>query len=254
MLELKNLCAGYGNENILKSVALQLHPGQLTAVIGPNGSGKSTLLKAVAGLIPTSGEQLLVDGVDAVSTTRQQRARKLAYLAQANIAAEMTVEALVLQGRYPHLRYPRRYRAEDRAAARAAMEKLGLLPLAEKPLTTLSGGMRQNAWLAMALAQDTDYILLDEPTTYLDIAHQQALMQLLRRFAREGKGILAVMHDLPLAFSFAHRVVVLQEGQIVAQGTPKEVWESGIIGRVFGVPMVYCPEDSSFRIGYHTDS
>lgn len=243
MLELRNVAAAYGSEEILHGISASFGAGQLISIVGPNGSGKSTLLKTMLGLIPVSGGEIFLDGTALESFGRPAIARRVAYLAQGKGSADMTVGQLVLHGRFPHLRYPRIYRDADRRLADAAMEKMGLTALADRPLSTLSGGMRQKAYIAMALAQETAYILLDEPATYLDITHQLELMRLLRALADSGRGIVAVMHDLPLALSFSHSVAVLAEGNLRKMASPEEICASGILEDVFGVAVRKTPED-----------
>ena len=237
MLELKSLSAGYGRQPVLDRITVSFEKGRLTSIIGANGCGKSTLLKAILGILPLSGGEIVVDGRDLRSMSRTEIAQKIAYLAQGKLLPDMTVEQMVLHGRFPYLSYPRRYRDSDREAAWSAMNAVGISHLADEPLSRLSGGMRQNAYIAMALAQDTDYILLDEPTTYLDIAHQLELVQLLGRLTAEGRGIVAVMHDLPLAFNFSDTVVALQNGRIAAHMPPAEMCASSVTQEIFGVKM-----------------
>lgn len=188
MLEMKNICAGYGKKEILHNLSVPFGKGTLTSVIGTNGCGKSTLLKTMLGLVPCTLGQLSVDGKSLSLMKRTEIAKRIAYLAQGKSLPDMTVEQMVLHGRFPHLSYPRSYTKKDRAIAQAAVERTGIKESAAQPMAALSGGMRQNAYLAMALAQDTDYILLDEPTTYLDIGHQLGLMNMLRQLAETGKG------------------------------------------------------------------
>lgn len=235
MIDVKNITVGYGKNIVLNDLSVSFAPGELTSVIGVNGSGKSTLLKAILGMIPLNCGEIMIDSASLRDMTRNQIARAAAYLAQGNNTPDMTVEQLVLHGRFPHLNYPRRYSKRDYEIAFAAMEQVGISESAQKPLHELSGGMRQNAYIAMALAQETDYILLDEPTTYLDISHQLALMKTLRALAEHGKGVICVMHDLPMALTFSDRVVVLNNGQVVGSGEPEQVAEQKIIDRVFGV-------------------
>lgn len=235
MLELRNISAGYGKKQVLRDISATFAPGKLTAVLGPNGSGKSTLLKAAMGMLPLAEGEILLDGSSLGKLTREQIAGKLAWLSQGKPTPDMTAAQLVLCGRYPHLRYPRRYRQQDREAARAAMERLGIARLASEPLSTLSGGQRQRVYIAMALAQETEYILLDEPTTYLDMGSGFALMDTLKELAEGGKGIVAVLHDLPLALEYAHRVLILDNGAVAGEGTAEEVCSAGIPDRVFGI-------------------
>ena len=250
MLELKNIRAGYGNRNILNGISLSFPKGRLVSVIGANGSGKSTLFKAAAGIIPSLSGEIMIDGISTSALPRSTAAKKIAYLAQGKSVPDMTVFRLALHGRFPHLSYPRRYSEKDREIAFAALEKTGIADRADSPLASLSGGMRQNAYIAMALAQDTDYILLDEPTTYLDISHQLSLMKTLRELAGDGKGIAAVLHDLPLAFKFSDDVAVLRDGKIVCFGKPTEICKSGIISEVFGVELNYSDTAKCYYYNY----
>ena len=235
MLELKNVTAGYGKYAVLNDVSVAFEKGKLTSIIGVNGCGKSTMLKAILGILPLRGGEVVIDGNNLQSMSRIEIAQSVAYLPQGKSTPDMTVEQMVLHGRFPYLSYPRRYREADREIARRAMDAVGILPLADKSLYELSGGMRQTAYIAMALAQDTDYILLDEPSTYLDIAHQLELMKLLRGLANSGKGIVTVMHDLPLAFEFSDRLAVMNDGKIIIQGIPGEIGSLHIIKDIFGV-------------------
>lgn len=252
MIELQALCAGYGKKQILHGISLSILSGELLSVIGPNGSGKSTLLKAVVGILPPEAGEVRIDLARADALSRTEVARKVAYLAQGKSTPDMTVEQMVLHGRFPYLHYPRRYSARDREIAAAAMEQTGISAFADRPLAALSGGMRQNAYIAMALAQDADYILLDEPTTYLDIAHQLELMKTLRRLADGGKGVAAVMHDLPLAFTFSDRIAVLADGGIAACDTPAALCKSGVVKEIFGVELVG-DGDAGYRYRYPLD-
>ena len=237
MIELKGVSSGYGKKTVLSDVTASFARGSLTSVIGLNGCGKSTLLKTVLGIMPFSYGEILLDGQNLNSMTRVEIAKKCAYLSQGKDTPDMTVEQLVLHGRFPHLSYPRRYRKRDMEIARAAMAAVGISELAEKSLCTLSGGMRQNAYIAMALAQDTDYILLDEPTTYLDIPHQLDLMRLLKRLSDEGRGIVTVMHDLPLAFDFSDRICVIDKGTVRAQASPNDLSRDSVIQELFKVQL-----------------
>lgn len=237
MMELKEISAGYGKKEIIRGISGCLAPGQLVSFVGPNGAGKSTLLKALTGLLPLQSGQILLNGQDCRSLTPHARAKKVAYLPQAAAATDMTVEQVVLCGRFPHIRYPHTYTLQDRKIAAQALEMLEISHLAGRKLTELSGGQRQTAQIAMALTQETDYIFLDEPTTYLDISHQLQLMKMLRRLADQGKGIGVVMHDLPLAFRISDQVAVIRDGQLLAWDAPRAVLASGIPEGVFGVPL-----------------
>lgn len=250
MIELYHLNAGYPSRQILYDITAALSPGRLVGIIGPNGCGKSTLLKTAAHLLtPRSGE-IRIDGVPSQSMSEETRACHIAYLSQGHRIPDMTVGQLVLHGRYPHLHFPRRYSEEDRRIALAAMETLGITAIANTPLSSLSGGMRQSAYLAMAIAQETPYILLDEPTTYLDITNQLSLLRLLRRLTDAGKGIAAVMHDLPMAFSFCDEIWVMRDGRIAEQGSPAEICASDILPDLFGVRVLKDAADDSSDFYY----
>ena len=234
-MELRAVTAGYGGADVVKGISLRFQPGEVTVLAGPNGCGKSTLLRAAARLLPLRGGQVLVDGVDTAGWSSRAFARQAALLPQSRPVPEITVEALVLHGRFPYLGYPRRYGPADRAAARSAMERAGVLELADRNVARLSGGQRQKVYLAMALAQDTPVLLLDEPTTFLDIGCQLELARLMRETAAEGKAVVMVLHDLNLALGCAHRVAVMEEGRLRAWGTTAEIYAGGALEEVFGV-------------------
>lgn len=235
MLELRELCAGYSGQEVVHRVSFTARVGQITALIGPNGCGKSTLIKALCGILPVDAGQILLDGEPLLQLSRQMMAQKIAYLPQSRNTADITVGQLVLHGRFPYLSYPRRYRTADHEAARRAMEQMQILELEHRPLDRLSGGQRQKAYLAMALAQDTKVVALDEPTTYLDAAHQLQVLHQARLLARQGKCVLMVIHDLSHAMEYADHVVLMRDGQVVRQGTAEEVYASGWMESVFGV-------------------
>lgn len=237
MIELENICAGYGRKTVLQNISGALEPGRLVSIVGPNGSGKSTLLKAITGLLPLQSGQIRLDGQDIRCISRNELAKRIAYLPQGASLPDMTVAQLVLCGRFPHARYPRVYTEHDRKIAWEAMESLEISHLAEVKLPELSGGQRQKTRIAMALAQGTDYIFLDEPTTYLDIAHQLSLLRILRTLAERGKVIALVMHDLPLAFRVSDQIAVLGEGRCLAWDTPVSVLEQKIPQTLFHVPL-----------------
>ena len=247
MIELHHVTAGYGKQTVLQDMSLTIEKGSLTSIIGVNGCGKSTTLKAILGMIPLRGGKIMLDGENMSQLSRNAIARKIAYLSQGRNTPDMTVEQIVLHGRFPHLSYPRRYTAGDRAIAQAAMEQMGIADLARQPLSTLSGGMRQNAYIAMALAQSTDYILLDEPTTFLDIAHQLTLMKTLRNLADSGKGVIAVMHDLPMAFAFSDRILLVHDGQAACCEKPEDLCRQGMIEDIFGVKIVPAEDGQSYH-------
>ena len=235
MLELRNLSAQYGGTEVLKDMNLSFRPGELLAVIGPNGSGKSTLLRTAAGLHPYQDGVAALDGVPLRNLSRKEIARKVAWMPQSRNAPDMTVWRMVLHGRFPHMGYPRRVRETDRRIVAQALEDADAAELSERFLRDLSGGERQKVYLAATLAQQCDTILMDEPTTYLDISHQFRVLALAKRLAAEGKAVAAVLHDLPMAFSFADRIALLQNGRLARTGTPEEMFAQEIVSDVFGV-------------------
>ena len=237
MIELLQVSAGYGKHQVLNEVSVCFETGKLTSIIGVNGCGKSTLLKTILGMIPLQSGEISINGENLQDLSRNAIARKVAYLSQGRNTPDMTAAQIVLHGRFPHLNYPRRYTKQDYEIAISAMEQLKIADLAQKPLATLSGGMRQNVYIAMALAQDTEYILLDEPTTYLDIPHQLELMKTLRKLADQGKGIITVTHDIQMAFSFSDRIVLLNNGSVFDSGSPEEVHERNGIAQIMGVSL-----------------
>ena len=234
MLEIQNLTAGYPHHPVLKDISLSLKEGTVTAIVGPNGCGKSTFLKALAGILPASGSVRL-DGRELLGIPPRELAKKVAFLPQTRPVPEIAVKNLVLHGRFPYLSYPRRYRQEDHAAAEAAMAKMGIGDLADRSLTTLSGGQRQKVYIAMALAQDTPVVLLDEPNSFLDISHQLQLMEQARVLAGEGKTVVPVLHDLAMALECADSLAVFLGGSCLFQGSSEDVFLSGTLDTAFGV-------------------
>ena len=235
MLKIQNLCVEYPDKKVLQDVGMTADEGKVTVLLGPNGCGKSTLLKAVCGIAERTKGEAVLNGEDVFSLPRTELARRITYLAQSRQVPDITVRRLVLHGRFPYLNYPRRYRAEDYQAAEAAIEQMGMTELADSVMEQLSGGQRQKAYIAMALAQDTPVILLDEPTTYLDISHQLQLIRQARTLAEQGKTVLMVVHDLDQAMNAADKIVLMQNGHVVIQGTPEEVFGSGALESVFGI-------------------
>ena len=250
MIELSHISTGYGIKIILNDVSVAFEKGKLTSIIGANGCGKSTLLKTILGILPSKSGNITIDGARLKEMSRNDIARRIAYLSQEKNTPDMTVEQLVLHGRFPHLSYPRRYTDKDRVIAVGVMEQMGIVEYAHKPLYSLSGGMKQNSYIAMALAQETDYILLDEPTTYLDIAHQLELMKILRSLADSGKGIVAVMHDLPMAFTFSDKIILINDGRIVDDERPEKIYERNIIDKVFGIALDRSKDGRSYSYKY----
>ena len=235
MIELRNVSAGYGGKNVIHNISLMLQPGKVTVVIGPNGCGKSTLLKTLVRLLPVISGTVTVDGVSAGTLRPAELAKKIAYLPQSRTVPGMTVRQTVLHGRFAYLSYPRVYRAEDITAAERAMRTLGIADLADRNLSELSGGMRQKVYIATALAQDAPAILMDEPTTSLDIGAQLRLAETIRSLTEDRKTIILVLHDLPLALKLSDEIAVLHEGRLLDTGTPEKILESGALWRAYGI-------------------
>jgi len=223
-VEVLGLSAGYGRTRVLDAVRLTVEPGGWLAVIGPNGSGKSTLLRSVLGFHPHEG-QVRIDGVPTTGMPRRDRARTMAYAPQTPVLPEgVTTRDFVILGRTPHRPLLAAPREVDRQVVADVMARLGLDELAERPLTTLSGGEQQRAVLARALAQQPRVLLLDEPTAALDLGHAQQVLDLVDRLRRQdGLTVVSTLHDLTLAGQYADRLALLSGGRVVAEGSPAEV-------------------------------
>ena len=235
MIELDRVSLGYPGNRVLEDISLTLETGKITSLIGPNGCGKTTLLRGACGLLPLLGGTVRYNGRDLSRFGRKEFARLTAILPQTRDVPSIRAGQLVAHGRFPHLGFGRSLTQGDREKIRWAMEETGTLHLRDKELTQLSGGERQRVYLAMTLCQDTDILFLDEPTTYLDIGQKYEMLELVRQVNRLGKTVVMVLHDLSLAFSYSHQVVVLEKGTIAAQGDARQVFESGVPARVFGV-------------------
>ena len=246
MLELRGIAAGYGGTPVLREVSFTVPKGSLTALIGPNGCGKTTLLRAAARQLPLLAGEILLDGRPVSSYGRTEFARKAAFMPQVRSVPAITAGALVAHGRFPHLGFSRRLRPEDRAAVQAAMEAIGVADWANRDLRALSGGERQRVYLAMALAQDTDLILLDEPTTYLDPGRQFELLDLIASLPGRGKTVVMVLHDLSHALRYSTQLLLLEQGRLVQRGTPEELYAGGQLDRVFGIRSRRAPDGSYY--------
>jgi iron complex transport system ATP-binding protein len=228
---------GRGGRPVIAGLSLAIERGQITALVGPNGSGKSTLLKTLARLLRPGAGAVYLDGQAISTMSTAAVARELAILPQGPSAPEaLSVHELVEQGRYPHVGALHMLRQQDHAAVTAALEWTGMVAFAHRPLDSLSGGERQRAWIALALAQATPILLLDEPTTFLDIGHQLEVLDLVRQLNRErGMTIVLVLHDLNQAARYADRMVALYQGKIVADGAPQVVLTPALLEQVFAV-------------------
>ncbi|KAF0847314.1 ABC transporter ATP-binding protein [Nocardia caishijiensis] len=228
---------GYGERVIVDGLSLDITPGVVTTVIGPNGCGKSTLLKSLGRLLRPRGGQVVLDGKAISSMKTKDVARVIGMLPQTPVAPEgLTVADLVARGRHPHQSWLRQWSADDETEVAAALAQTGIADLAERTLDELSGGQRQRAWISMALAQGTDILLLDEPTTYLDLAHSLEVLDLVDRLHAEfGRTVVMVLHDLNLAFRYSDELVVMAAGRIVAQGRPADIITAALLADVFGL-------------------
>lgn len=234
MIRLNNLSAGYFGNPVIQKITMEFTPGKVTVLLGPNGSGKSTLLKAALGLLPPMNGEVLYDGVDIRKLKRRQIARKAAFLTQSRNTPSIQGLRMVLHGRFPYLTYPRHYGRQDYDISRSAMKSTDSLQYEDTNVSQLSGGQRQGVYLAMALAQDTLTVFMDEPTTYLDIRHQFQVIQTAHSLARDGKAVVLVLHDISLALREADRIAVFQEGRLLCCDTPDSVYQSGILEQIFG--------------------
>lgn len=237
ILETKALSLSYGQATVLRQLNLSIPPGQITVFVGRNGCGKSTLLRSVSRLLKPEEGAVLLDGKAISKWSTKEVAKKLAILPQGPTAPEgLTVRQLVRQGRYPHQSWLSQWSAEDERMVSKALADTKMEELAERTVDSLSGGQRQRAWIAMTLAQGTDVLLLDEPTTYLDMAHQIEILDLLYELnERERRSIVMVLHDLNLACRYAHHIVALCDGKIYAEGSPERVMTLETVSRVFGM-------------------
>jgi iron complex transport system ATP-binding protein len=228
---------GYGGAPVVRDLTLDVPDGRVTSIIGPNGSGKSTLLRTLSRLLRPSSGSVRLDGEPIGSIPTRDIARRLALLPQSPIAPEgLVVRDLVGRGRHPHQRWFSQWSEHDEEIVTLALELTDTTDLRDRPLETLSGGQRQRAWIAMTLAQDTDMMLLDEPTTFLDLAHQVEVLDLVTRLNRDrGRTVAMVLHDLNLAARYSDVIVVMKEGAIVATGTPSQVFTAGMLRSVFGL-------------------
>lgn len=245
----ENLQVDYGTQQVvLHDIEVAIPEGELTVIVGPNACGKSTLLKALARMLPTRAGRVLLDGQPIEQLAPKAVARKLGLLPQSPSAPDgITVSDLVARGRYPHQNLLRQWSSGDERAVVEALIAANVADLADRNVDELSGGQRQRVWVAMALAQETPLLLLDEPTTYLDIAHQIEVLNLTRRLHRAGRTVVLVLHDLHLAFRYATYLIVMKQGRIVARGTPEEIVTAELIEQVYDLACQVVPDPVTGR-------
>ncbi|MEV5987725.1 ABC transporter ATP-binding protein [Streptomyces sp. NPDC052051] len=243
-LTARDLTLAYEDRTVVEELDLDIPDGKVTVIVGPNACGKSTLLRALGRLLKPRRGAVLLDGTELSRLPTKRIAQVIGLLPQTPVPPEgITVGDLIARGRQPHQKWWQQWSEADETSVSAAMERTGTAELAERPVDELSGGQRQRVWIAMALAQDTDLLLLDEPTTYLDIAHQVEVLDLVRQLNRErGRTVVAVLHDLNQAARYADHLIAMRAGRIVAQGPPVDVVTAELVEEVFGLASVVVPD------------
>jgi len=246
-LRAQGLSLGYGDRSVLRDLDLEIPTGKVTIIVGPNACGKSTFLRGLARLLPPLSGAVLLDGKSIHSTPSREVAVRLGILPQGPVAPDgITVTDLVSRGRHPHQGWFRRWSPQDEAAVGAALSATDTVDLAARSVDELSGGQRQRVWIAMALAQRTGILLLDEPTTYLDVSHQVEVLDLLTDLNEaEGATVVMVLHELNLACRYADHLIVMRDGAIVAAGVPGEILTEQVVEDVFGMRCRVVPDPVS---------
>lgn len=243
-LSTNNLTLAYDGSAIIHSLDLAIPTGKITALVGPNGCGKSTLLKGLARLLKPRAGTVYLDGKSLLQLSTKAVAKRLGMLPQGPVAPEgLTVRDLVAMGRYPYQNWWQQWSEQDQQLVESALTITTMTELADRPLEALSGGQRQRAWLAMALAQDTEILLLDEPTTFLDLAHQIEVLDLLYDLNQtQGRTVVMVLHDLNQACRYADYLVAVRTGKVFTQGKPTEVMTEAMVQDVFGLKCRIVPD------------
>ncbi|MFI0981137.1 ABC transporter ATP-binding protein [Streptomyces sp. NPDC021093] len=243
-LRAASLTLGYEDRTVVRELDLAVPDGRVTVIVGPNACGKSTTLRALGRLLKPQGGAVLLDGAELARIPTKKIAQSIGLLPQTPVAPEaITVADLVSRGRQPHQAWWKQWSGEDERAVTDAMERTDVAALADRSVDELSGGQRQRVWIAMALAQETDLLLLDEPTTYLDISHQVEVLDLVRQLNRErGRTVVVVLHDLNQAARYADHLVAMKAGEIVAEGAPADVVTEDLVREVFGLEAVVVPD------------
>ncbi|MEV0037306.1 MULTISPECIES: ABC transporter ATP-binding protein [unclassified Streptomyces] len=240
----RELTLAYEDRTVVHELELAVPDGRVTVIVGPNACGKSTTLRALGRLLKPRGGSVLLDGEELAKIPTKRIARSIGLLPQSPVAPEaITVADLVSRGRQPHQHWWQQWSDEDERAVTEAMARTAVTELADRPVDELSGGQRQRVWIAMALAQETDLLLLDEPTTFLDIAHQVEVLDLVRRLNHEqGRTVVIVLHDLNQAARYADHLIAMKSGRVVAEGHPADVVTADLVQEVFGLASVVIPD------------
>ena len=245
-LAVRDATLGYDRRTIAEHLDVVVPDGSFTVIVGPNACGKSTLLRGLARLLRPTAGRVLLDGRDIAGMRTRDVARRVGLLPQTSIAPDgISVADLVARGRHPHQSAFQQWSAADEHAVTEAMEHTGVSALRDQLVDELSGGQRQRVWVAMALAQETGILLLDEPTTFLDIAHQFELLELLRELHLAGRTLVAVLHDLNQACRYASHVIAMADGRVVRTGAPADVVTADLVSEVFGLPALVMPDPVS---------
>ncbi|WP_128379348.1 ABC transporter ATP-binding protein [Streptomyces cavernae] len=235
-LAARGITVGYGARTVIDDLDVAIPPGVITTIIGPNGCGKSTLLRTLSRLLKPARGTVVLDGEDIARLRTRDVAKKLGLLPQTPVAPEgLTVADLVARGRHPHQSWLRQWSSDDAAVVERALAMTGVADLADRPVDALSGGQRQRVWISMTLAQGTDLLLLDEPTTYLDLAHAIDVLDLVDDLHESGCTVMMVLHDLNLATRYSDNLIVMREGSILAQGHPRDVITAELLREAFGL-------------------
>ncbi|WP_323185237.1 MULTISPECIES: ABC transporter ATP-binding protein [unclassified Streptomyces] len=235
-LEARGVTVGYGDRTVIDDLDVAIPSGLVTTIIGPNGCGKSTLLRTLSRLLKPARGTVVLDGDDIARLRTRDVAKKLGLLPQAPVAPDgLTVADLVARGRHPHQSWLRQWSSDDAGVVERALAMTGVADLADRPVDELSGGQRQRVWISMTLAQGTDLLLLDEPTTYLDLAHAIDVLDLVNDLHTSGCTVVMVLHDLNLATRYSDNLIVMREGEILAQGDPRDVITAELLHEAFGL-------------------
>ncbi|WP_417528447.1 ABC transporter ATP-binding protein [Marinomonas shanghaiensis] len=239
----EQLTLKHGKTSIIENLNVSLPEGKVTAIVGPNGCGKSTLLNGLSRVHSPSAGVVLLDGKDIHTLPSKEVARRLALLPQDTLAPDgITIEELIRFGRHPHQSLLKQWAMDDQQAINYALNAADLEGLKDRLLDTLSGGQRQRAWIAMSIAQETPLLLLDEPTSALDLGHQIEVFELIRHLSRQGKTLAMVVHDLPSACRYSDHIIAMKKGEIITQGSPKEVMTKELVRELYGVECDLIPD------------